>query len=519
MRKISLKEKRNALSDKTKIVLIVCTLIILALAVAIFVFLKTYHVYETSVYDPTCTAKGYTESVCKFCGDIQRVKYTAPYGHDYGETTLKVKPTELEFGKKSKKCSRCGDEQYTSIEPTINMKKFYFTGDAFTVNQYKVASGSMVYSYNGVKQNFYISLDYEDDSNSRHIKHDYKITFYEDKKLTKPVKLDLIDGVAPSETWELYGNFYDYKNLRDVVATEIFKDVRATSTKIDSRINNNYLIKRSEPALFFMNDTFVGVFRLLEPDGVELMNIKETDKYCAMVRANATSSQTNFKAEATSIGAWKIMYNYNDDEEWVYESLNKLINFVIEKDGKEFKEGLSNYLDVDAMIDYMLTVYFTGAADNVARCFTLSTYDGKVWTPSLFDVNASFGMNNNGDISTLETVLAPSFDEDDKSIIYSDTNSLLWEKMMNNFYDEIKTRYLQLKDTVFTSKNIYSKFQKHEQKVPQSVYEKEKEKYKIVDTTTDLKQSLVDFIATRKNTLGVFFENKQAQKSKTTKAN
>ena len=519
MRKISLREKRNTLSPKTKMILIICTVVILVVGGAIFTFLKNYHIYDTKVYRSTCTTKGYTESICKICGDIHRVKYTAPYGHDYGKKKLKVKPTELEFGEYARKCSRCGVEEVEKIEPAIKMKKFMFVGDAFTVDQKKVATGSMIYSYKGKKQEYFIALDYEDDSYSRYIKHDYKITFYSDKKLTKPVKLKLMDGVKASETWYFYGNFYDFKNLRDVVATDIFKEVRKTSTKIDSRIDDNYLTNQSEPVLFFMNNAFVGVFRLLETDSAEVMNVKETDKMCAMVRASYSTSQSFFKTVATDNGAWKIKYNYTDDKDWVYDSLNKLIKFVIEKDGKEFKKGISKYLDVDGMIDYMLTVYFTGAADNVARCLTLSTYDGKVWTPSLFDVNASFGINNDGDISTLETVLAPSFDEDDKSIIDSDTNSLLWEKMMNNFYDEIKAKYMKLENTVFTSKNIYSKFKSHEKKVPQIVYDKEKTKYEQVDTTTDLKQSLVDFVATRKNTLGVFFKNEQAKPKKTTKSN
>ncbi len=519
MRKISLKNKDKVLSKKTKITLITCAVVIAVLGLATFLFLKFYHIYDTKVHNPTCTTKGYTESVCKICGDIQRVKYTAPYGHDYGEVKLKSKPTELTFGENARKCSRCGVEQITKIEPTIKMKKFYFVGDAFTVDEYKVATGSMTYSYNGVKKDYFIALDYEDEDNSRYIKHDYKITFYSDKKLKTPVKLKLMEGVEPSETWELYGNFYDFKNLRDAVATEVFKDVRKTSKKIDARLGENYLTKKSEPVIFFMNGTFVGVFRLLETDSADLMNVKETDKMCALVRANYATSQSFFKTLATDIGAWKVKYNYTDDNEWVYKSLNNLINFVIENDGEKFKKGISNYLDVDGMIDYMLTVYFTGAADNVARCFTLGTYDGKVWTPSLYDANASFGINNDGDITTLETVLAPYFDENDKTIIHSDTNSVLWEKMINNFYDEIKARYMQLKDTVFTSKNIYSKFQNHEQKVPQIVYETEKKKYNQIDTTTDLKQSLVEFIATRKNTFQVFFENTKPQVQETTKTN
>ncbi|MBQ4156044.1 MAG: hypothetical protein IJD90_04495, partial [Clostridia bacterium] len=147
------------------------------------------------------------------------------------------------------------------------------------------------------------------------------------------------------------------------------------------------------------------------------------------------------------------------------------------------------------------------------------TYDGKVWIPTFFDADASFGLNNKAEISLLETVLAPEHKEvDGEMVVMPDTNSLLIDKMFNCFYEEIKQRYNELKNTVFTAKNIQEKFDKHINKVPKLVFEKEAQKYNVIDTTTDMKKFLNEFMASRKTILEEFFKTeKQANIKQTQK--
>lgn len=502
MQKISLNKKDKSLSLKTKVILIVIAALILAIGIGVFVFLRTYHVYESKVIAPTCETMGYTEATCIYCNDINRTHYVEALGHDYGEVEVKKEAKELEFGETSKTCERCGVEVTTGIEPTSTMKKLYYTGDIFSVDGDMVATGSMTFSNGGKQKKYYIQIEYIDDGLSKYVKHDYKVYFFKDENFSQETEVKLMDGVKASHVWELYGNYYDFYNLRDTVASELFCEVRKSSTAIDSRLKNNYLTKKSEPFLFFINESFAGHFRVLEPDGADTMNVKESDKMCAIVRATYNSNQSNFKQETDENGYWEVVYNYSDDNAWVYNSLNELVKFVNENEDEDFKKGISKHLDVDGMIDYMLTIYNIGAADNVGRCFTLATYDGKVWTPSVFDMNASLGLDNNGEISTLESILVPSI-EDGEYI--SDTNSLLWDRMLESFYDEIKDRYNELKNTVFTPDNIFKKFKNHINEVPKSVYKKEKETYPVVDSETDLKQSITEFVAVRKNIFEVFF--------------
>jgi len=519
MRKISLSKKDKRLNPKLQIVLIVLAVVMLVIGISVFVFLQNYHIFETKVVAPNCEADGYTESACVICKKIERTHYTKALGHNFGEIKKRYEPKQLEFGENYQACSRCKKEKTIKTEPTIDFKKLYFTGDAFTVDSNRIASGVMDYSYKGKKSTYYVSLAYVDDDNSRYIKHDYVVSFFADKKKEKPVKVALLTGQPAAQTWYLYGNFGDYKNVRDIVVSELFCDARNSGkTLVDERLKGNFLTARQEPIIFFMNTTFVGSFRVLQLESANTLNVKETAKNCAIVRASYSTGQSFFKTKITPSGAWKVKYNSNgEDNEWIYDSLNELAAFVSEKEGEEFKKGLSKYLDVDAMIDYILVVYNTCAADNVGRALTLGTYDGKVWIPTFFDADASFGLNNKAEISLLETVLLPEHKENDgEMIVKPDTNSLLIDKMFNYFYDEIKQRYNELKNTVFATKNIKAKFNKHINKVPKLVFEKEAQKYNVIDTTTDMTKFLDEFMASRKNILEEFFKTEKQANIKQT---
>ena len=77
------------------------------------------HEYEAFLYEPTCTTNGYTQYVCKRCGNAYRDEAsTVPaLGHDFIITELATEPTCTEDGKGAVyTCTRCGQ---TKQDPNI----------------------------------------------------------------------------------------------------------------------------------------------------------------------------------------------------------------------------------------------------------------------------------------------------------------------------------------------------------------------------------------------------------------
>lgn len=515
MQKISLKVKDNKLSKKTKTIIIVLIVVLSILGLGTLLFLQNYHSYTVKVINPTCTDKGYTQSTCVFCNKIIRKNYTAALGHDYGELKLKTKASETDFGEKIKTCKRCKNEVSYPLFPKSKMKKFYFSGAPFEVNSDMVTQGILTYDYNGERIEKYAEMQYSDRNTSRYVKHNYNITFYANDDYDEKDTINLMNSEGARSTWALYGNYYDYYNLRSTVANETFKQVRSSYSALNKAPSGDFGTVNSEPVLMYVNNTFAGIYRLFAP-----VNEETTTDLKAIVNADYSSSDTKFKAETDKSGAWRVKYNYelpknteelNDDEiieknEWIYDSLNELINFVYNADGDEFKQGISEYLDVNATIDYMVTVYNLCAADNVSHNLMLQTADGKVWTPVLFSANASFGLNTNGRIDNFEKVLAPDKANADNGDYVSDTASMLFEKMITCFYPEIKDRYLKTKDTVFSSTNIISLFDKFKAQVGEKVYKREKKAFKVVNSDVDLAENINSFTKSRKEVLGKFFK-------------
>ena len=145
-------------------------------------------------------------------------------------------------------------------------------------------------------------------------------------------------------------------------------------------------------------------------------------------------------------------------------------SFMKGKDGKtlenSFKEKFDEYLDKDSTINYFIMLEFASLSDNVAKNMLLATYDGKVWYPTLYDLDSSWGTKYDG-LSTLNY-------EDYTGFEYME----LWNKLQKNFSKEIAERYFELREDILTKENIMKKFNDFKNSIPQETYKKEQKRWK-----------------------------------------
>ncbi len=517
MRKISLSKKKKKLTTLAKVIICVSLVAVLGLFLTGVIFYSNYHVYKTTVVAPTCESDGYTDTVCEICHKLERTHYTSAIGHDWGKVQVTQKPTQLDFGKQTKECKRCKHSYNYPIKPKVDMKVINYTGEAFEVDATTLSADGSLAFYDGKREeNFPVRLTYIETANGRYAKHDIYFTFFTSNNREKEKEVSLIDGYSSSR-WELYANYFDDKNARANTATELFKKVRKSNdaNPVDKRLSGNFGTRQTEPVLFYINGVFSGVYQIYAPFTEKDLGVKATDK-CAVVRASATSSQTQFASAMNDSGAWEILYcsSGEDDTQWVYTSFSGFVDFVRRAEIDEFEARIEKYMDKDAFIDYMITVYNLCADENISKNLTFITYDGVVWTPILFNADACLGLDYLGDITARETTLIPAERERKKDEldtvlkIDSATSSRLFEKMFNAFEDEIEERYNDVKDSVFSTDVIVNTYESELQKdnVPVAVYEKEAETYPRVVTDYDFAGSVSEFIAMRKNIFTEFFK-------------
>lgn len=73
------------------------------------------HDLRSTIYDPTCTAEGYTIKWCARCNYREKTDIKPALGHDWGDWIVTRQPTTALYGRKQAICKRCGEKRYTTI--------------------------------------------------------------------------------------------------------------------------------------------------------------------------------------------------------------------------------------------------------------------------------------------------------------------------------------------------------------------------------------------------------------------
>ena len=145
------------------------------------------------------------------------------------------------------------------------------------------------------------------------------------------------------------------------------------------------------------------------------------------------------------------------------EKLSRMFDFVINSSDEEFKEHFEEYIDLDAALNYYIMLDFAYLPDNLGKNMLIATYDGKVWYPSLYDLDTSWGAHWSG---TKLYEYKEKFAQD-----CNDNN--LFIRMEECFAEELSQRYFELRQDVLTKENVMAEFEAFESGIPASSFRKE----------------------------------------------
>lgn len=165
----------------------------------------------------------------------------------------------------------------------------------------------------------------------------------------------------------------------------------------------------------------------------------------------------------TAYGDWGLEVGVGNQE--TLNKLNRVIKFVSESDDKTFKKDFNKYLNFDSTINYLILMQFTLLEDNVAKNMLLATYDGKIWYPSLYDLDTSWGTKYDGSTTVDYTRIDHIF------------QSKLWTRMIELYPNEIAERYFELRKDLLTKAHIMELFNNFKSLIPNESFEKERNRW------------------------------------------
>jgi hypothetical protein len=207
------------------------------------------------------------------------------------------------------------------------------------------------------------------------------------------------------------------------------------------------------PIAVYLNGEFLGLYNLTLHKDDGLFNMKDGNKDGIVISNKGDSPEALFQSTAdwTNSWGWEVEYCGTEHELWIQQKLNNFIDFVINSSDEEFKNNLSEYVDVNSLIDYMIACYSLGLNENFTKDLLFITYDDGVWIASLFDMENAFGLMEDERAFALPTENLPV---KNNQMLSSGTDSLLWDRFINAFFDQISQRYAELRKDILSESSV-----------------------------------------------------------------
>ena len=466
------------------------------------------HVWESLgvTKNPTCTQDGEESFICSVCSAEKTG--VVPATHDSGEWITVTAATALEAGEKLLRCSSCKTELRTEPIPADveSMPILYFSGEyeKATASKNEVDMTVRYTNPNGEEFESYATIKVQGSSSAAYDKKNYTVKLYKDSEHEDKFKYNF--GWGKESKYVIKANWVDFSQARNVVSCRLWGDIVKTRNTSENQQRLAALATNGGaidgfPIAVFMNGTFHGLYTLNVPKDEWMFGMGEKDENGnkstteALIAADDWN-HTDFYSLIGSFkeddngdimavnGGWELRYYGGDDYAWVAESFDALIKFCQDNDGNAFRTGIAQYLDVDAAIDYIVFMYANAMRDNASKNMLWATYDGKTWIPSAYDQDGTFGQVWDGVRFQGANLDLPSVKDGkiDVGINYGPSGNnvpkfILWDRIWNNFTEEVLDRYWELRESVLSTENMIAEFTAFEALIPESMFDADLERW------------------------------------------
>ena len=359
-----------------------------------------------------------------------------------------------------------------SVEPELmDMPRIYFSEGTLpttkTATVMKFDYYSKTNEYHG-----YVDIKCQGTSSMSYPKKNFTIKSYKDKDKTKKLKIDF-KGWGEQTKFCLKANWIDITHARNVVSARLWGDV--VKTRSDYATALPELLRTSPnqgaidgfPVVVYSNGVYQGRYTLNIPKDKWMSNMDDAlDTHCILCSENYVS------------GCFRALPNINGSD-WTDElhdvvptsiktSWTNAINFVMTSSDTDFKANLSNYFDVNSLIDYYLYGLVSTNLDGFGKNQLFFSYDGVHWIASVYDLDSTWGLYWNGGSFVSTTYSRKEF-QDHKD----GQGNLLYDRLEKLFIPQLKTRYGELRKDVLSASHIIQKFEEFNDVCPKDIVQED----------------------------------------------
>lgn len=428
----------------------------------------------TVTHEPTCTENGVKTRVCT-CGESETA--TIPAGHTYVLEDLYAEPEpRVAFGGIFR-CEGCGDEEERVITSAdVGMPIVSLDGSFDGMSKEDKVTVGFDYISDELTFSCTATLKWQGATSLAYPKKNFSIQLFEEDGSKK--KVELVDGWGKESKYCMKANWTDFSEARNLVSANLYGDVAATRDKDDefAGLVNGGAVD-GFPILVYHDGNFLGLYTMNIPKDKWLMGMEKDDTLRqAMVipeQWHNSVSLREFMSYDFASTSWELEFASTEDNaeigtNWVVDSFNEMMRFVQNNDGEAFRAGIGEYINVDRALDALLFTWVMCGRDNYSKNILWVTYDGKVWTPCIYDLDSTWGLW--WDASKLNT-------PGEVTNFKNNSVCLLYQRLRSNYQDELLARYKDLRLTVLSDEAIEARFTEYFESIPDAVYEAERERW------------------------------------------
>lgn len=361
-------------------------------------------------------------------------------------------------------CESCGTYYYDSVTSAdLGVPVLNITGDISECTKENTVSVNITYDSETKDFSSAATLKVQGGTSADFPKKNYTVKFLKEDGSKNKIKI--VESWGKQSQYCLKANYMDASHSRNIVSARLFNDIvhsRCKNDELDALKNGGVI--DGFPVAVYNNGVFHGLYTFNIPKDNWMMGMNDETLRQAMLFGGTWSDSVALRAPIADFSApdesgWDIEYCSTEDDpevgcDWALESMNDFIDFLNNSYGDDFKSRINQYTDVDRAIDVMIFTYFIHADDNTSKNMIWATFDGTKWIPSVYDMDATWGLFWTGDLS----VSINGFQ--------LGNGNLLFEKLRQYYMPEITQRYYELRSDILSLTNIRTEFKAFFDSVP-----------------------------------------------------
>jgi len=271
--------------------------------------------------------------------------------------------------------------------------------------------------------------------------------------------VEFVDTWGAQEKYVLKADYIDPTRSGNVVSAKLAAEMNQKyGVLVDTP---NYGVIDGFPVWVKINGEDAGIFNLTIPKDAWMFGMDENNPNHLVLACEAwTDACTMQTAEIDYEAEWVFEVGEPTDENKA--AFERMVEFVCTADDKTFVADFDEYLDLDACLNYLCFVNIAKARDNVAKNMLMATYDGKIWYPVLYDLDALWGINYDG------KKLTEADDQWGDNLLSN--GNLLFYRVNVLFADQVRARYWELREGILSKEHIMESFEAYTAQIPQEYY-------------------------------------------------